>query len=291
MANEISVAQLAGSIPDVVRAIALQARFDSAVMVKNVMNVDADVQKAGDRVSLSIMPTLSVNSVGTGGSVTRQQVSLTAVEVVVDTWKECTVDITDQASAQSALNMVKEFSKEMGDALGEVQDTSLGALYATLTGLTAVGPTDTPVPFDDSAIRLARLRLDKAKVPKTDRMWFICPDAEQDLLAQARFTEAQNTGFARGLQVEKGRISSLYGDPVYVTNQIASVAGTVSGTVRKNMLVHKQALGIATQRNFKIVPLAKVQLSQAITGHILYGVKVVRSNHGVVVNSAVNADA
>jgi len=144
----------------------------------------------------------------------------------------------------------------------------------------------------DHADALEKLfRLDKAKVPKTDRMWFICPDAEQDLLAQARFTEAQNTGFARGLQVEKGRISSLYGDPVYVTNQIASVAGSVAGTVRKNMLVHKQALGIATQRNFKIVPLAKVQLSEAITGHILYGVKVVRSNHGVVVNSAVNADA
>lgn len=286
MSNEISVSQLAGSIPDVVRSIALKARFDSAVIVKKVMNVDADVAAKGDRVSLSIMPTLAINSVGSGGSVTNQQVSLTAVEVVVDTWKECTVEIDDQATKQTALSIIKEFSTQMGEALAQQQDTDLGALYATLTGLTAVGDSTNPAPFDDAMVRLARLRLDKAKVPKQNRFWVLSPDAEADLLGQQRFSEAQSTGFAKGLQVENGRISMLYGDPVYVTNQVGT-----SGSVRKNMLLHKEGLGIATQRNFRITPLAKVQLSERIAGDILYGCKVVRSNHGVVVNSAVNADA
>lgn len=286
MANEITLTQLAGSIPDVVRAVALKARYSESVIYKQVMNADEDVARFGDRVSLSILPAFSVNDVGSGGSVTRQQLSLTAVEITVNKWKECTVDVEDKAAVQSALKVLKEYSSQFGEALSAQQDADLAAEHSNITGVTAVGDTNNPSPLDDAMVRLARLKLDKQKVPKRDRFWVLSPDAEADLLGLARFSEAQNTGLAKGLQVEGGRITRLYGDPVHISTEVVT-----SSSVKKNLYLYKECLGIATQRNFKIVPLAKVQLSEALTSHILYGVKTVRSDHGVVVNSAVNADA
>jgi hypothetical protein len=284
MANEITVSQLAGSIPDVVRAVALKARYARVSIAKNVLSVDADVAKQGDRVSLSILPALDVNNVGSGGSVTRQAVSLTAVEVVMNLWKECTVDVDDRAMRQSALSVLKEYSAEMGKALGAAQDGSLADEYSNLTDQTAIGSTSNPDPMNDENIRAAMQTLDDDDIPREDRMWFLSPAAHNDLLGLARFTEAQNTGFNRGVQIENGRISRLYGDPVYVSNKIAT-----STSAKANIYCHKEALGIGTQRNFKVTPLAKVQLSEAITCDVLYGVKTVRGNHGVVVYSSVNA--
>jgi hypothetical protein len=284
MANEIGVSQLTAAIPDIVRETALQARYAKAKIMKKVLTTDADVAKKGDRVSLPLMPSLSVNDVGSSGSVTRQQLSVTAPEVVVDKWKECTVDIADIAAKQSAIAVLKEFSGAMGAALGAQQDSDLGALYSTLTGNSAVGSSTSPTPMDDSMLRLARQFVDDKDIPEEDRVWVLSPSAHNDLLALARFTEAQNTGFSRGVQIEGGRVSRLYGDEVVVTTKVAT-----TGSARANLYIHKEALGMATQKNFAITPLAKVQLSEAVTGSVLYGVKVVRSDHGVVIYSLQNS--
>jgi hypothetical protein len=283
MANEITITQLAGSLPDVVRRTALKARYAAAVIMSKILSADGDVAKAGDRVSLSIMPSVSVNDVGSGGSVTNQQLSITSVEIVVDKWKEATVDVDDQAVAQSALAVIQEFSQAFGKAIAAQQDGDVAALHSSLTTYTVGDGTQ---PLDDAMVRLAKLKLDKADIPMTDRFWVLSPDAHADLIALARFSEAQATGLARGLQVSDGLVKGLYGDPVYVSNKIVTSTG-----IKKNLYLHKEALGIATQRNFKIETLARTKLSTPVCGHILYGVKVLRANHGVVVNSAVNADA
>lgn len=284
MANEIGLSQLTATVPDIVRETALKARYAAAKVAKRVLTVDADVAKKGDRVSLPLMPSLSVNDVGSGGSVTRQQLSITAPEVVVDKHKECTVDVEDIATRQSAISILKEFSSAMGAALAAQQDSDLGALYSTLTGQTAVGSATSPEPMDDDMLRLALQQLDNDDIPREDRVWVLSPSAHNDLLALARFTEAQNTGFARGVQVADGRVSKLYGADVLVTTKVATTS-----QARANLLIHKEALGMATQKNFTITHLAKVQLSEAVTGSVLYGVKVVRSDHGVVIYSLENS--
>ena len=295
MANEITVSELAGSIPDVVRKEALEARYDDAVILKNISNYSADVEAKSDRVSLSIMPAVSINSVGSGGSVANQALSTTAVEVAVSTWVECTVEVDDRALRQSALSIIKAFGKAFGRALSQKQDLDLAAEWSNLDADYPVGGTTTgdATPLDDAMVRLARLKLNKnssgnngtGMVPR-GRKWFLSPDAEADLLSMARFTEAQATGFGKGLQIEGGEIKKLYGDDVFVTDQIAT-----SAPVRKNMYLHPEALAIATQKNFSITPLAKTQLSERITAHILYGVKTVRADHAVVVSSSENSDA
>ena len=81
-------------------------------------------------------------------------------------------------------------------------------------------------------------------------------------------------------------MSGLYGNPVFMTNQIAT-----SGSVRKNMYLHEEGLAIATQRKMKIETLARTKLSTPLSGHLLYGVKTVRADHCVILNTAIASDA
>lgn len=281
MANEIGLSQVSGVVPDIVRAEALLARYAEAEIFPLVLHADAEAQKKGDRVSIGVMDALSVNAVGSGGSVTRQQKSVTASEILLDNYNECTVDIEDLAIAQSAVDLSKQFGAAMGKALAEQQDIDVLSEHSNITGQTAAG--NAAEALNDAAVRIAKLRLDRTKVPKKDRFFALHPDSEADLLALARFSEAQATGLAKGLQIEGGELKGLYGIRVVST---PSVQG--SGNGWKNLLLHKECVGVATQKNFRIVKLAKVQLSEAMTGVILYGVKTLRTNHGVVIDAAKN---
>lgn len=286
MANEIGDTQVSVSYPELWQAETLKARYAKAVAVGWIYHADEIVNKPGDTVNVDIMPSVAVNDVGSGGSVTNQQLSLSQVQVIVDKWKEATVDITDKAVNQSVHDLIKDFSGAFGEAVAQQQDVDIFGMYGNLT-TTAVGDTNAPTPMDDEMIRAAMFQLEDADI-LTDESWDTCrwflrTRAELDLLGLARFSEAQNTGFAKGVQVDKGRMVGLYGLPVSKTSRITRT-GTVP--VYKNLLLHKEAFAIATQKNFEIQRLAKTKLSTPINGNILYGVKTVRTDHGVVVNSA-----
>jgi len=282
MANEIGDAQVSTAVPDLVKAEALLARYASAQVASFVLNEDATVENFGDTVSINIIPVVAVNDVGAGGSVTNQQLSLTESEIVINKFKESTVDIEDKAKKQSKVDLQRNFAIGFGGALGEQQDIDL---FAENTNLTLTAGTDgaggTAGSLTDSSVLDAMGQLDDTKIPKRDRMWFLHPEAERDLLALARFSEAQNTGFARGLQVTDGRISMLYGTPVRTSPLIPLSAN--SNFV--NVLLHKEAWGIATQKNFAMEMFARTKYSQPMSASILYGVKTIRGNHGVQVFS------
>ncbi len=281
MANEITTTQLSGVIGDFVRLRALKALYARAVTVKRLLNVSADVKKRFDRVSIPIMPSLSTNAVGTGGSVTNQQVSLSAQEVVVDDWREITVDIDDQANIQSGVaNLEEAFADEFGRRMGQYVDLTVLAEHSNITTNTAVGDSANPDPLNDAMLRKAKLTLDRLDVDEDMRTFFLHWDAHNQLLALPRFTEAQETGFARGVQVSDGMVKGAYGIPVIPSSQVAE------STSKRNLLVQRDCLGVAIQKNFKVERLARVQKSTPISGDILWGVDVVRNNHGVVIHSA-----
>ena len=286
MANEIGDTQVSVSYPELWQAETLKARYAKAVLVGWVHHADEIVNKPGDTVNVDIMPTVAVNDVGASGSVTNQELSLSQVQVIVDKWKEATVDIVDKAVRQSVHDLIKDFSGSFGAALAQKQDEDGFALYSELT-TTAVGDTAAPTPMDDEMVRAAMFVLEDADI-LTDAnwdecRWFLRTRAELDLLGLARFSEAQNTGFAKGVQVDKGRMVGLYGLGVSKTSRVTR---TGTPAVYKNLLLHKQAFAVATQKNFEIQRFAKTKLSTPINGNILYGWKTVRTDHGIVVNSA-----
>jgi hypothetical protein len=274
------------SVPAWLRTKALKARYAAQKIwghAYNAMEGDANVQgnikRAGDRVTLQVFPSLSATDISTtDGSFTDTEISPTAVSVTINKWKNVSAQLVDIVDAQSILDWEAEFAEAFGKAIGQKQDDDLLALVALLTtNVDATGGT-----FTDPKILSAQLMLDNLEVPKEERCWGISPGSHADLLGNDKFTLANTTGFTRGVQVSEGRVVGLYGSPVEVTSRI-----TTTSSKRDNVLFHREAFGVVMQKDFKMEKFARVQYATNYAGSALYGVATLRDNHAVWVTSAV----
>lgn len=272
------------SVPAWLRTRALKARYAASKVWKLCLNgVEGDdfikgkISQMGDRVTFQIFPTLNVTDISTtDGSYTAQEITPTAVSIIVNKWKSVAADIVDIVAAQSAIQFDGEFADAMGKAISQQQDDDVLALVASLSTNTI----DDANPFSDAKILSAQTKLDNLEVPKDERQWVIAPVAHADILATPKFTEANVTGFSRGVQVDQGRIVGLYGTPVNVTTRVTTTSGK-----RDNVLFHKEAFGIVMQRDFKMEKFARVQFATPYAGSALYGVATTRDNHACLVRS------
>lgn len=276
---------ISGSVPALLRQKALKARYAASQVWKLVTNgiegdafVKGAITKFGDRVTFQIFPAITVQDISTtDGSITAQEIIPTAATITINKWKGMETDIVDIVGAQSVLDWESEFAEAFGKAISQQQDTDVLTLVGSLT-TNALGDANA---FSDAKILLAQRTLDDLKVPKEDRNWVIAPIAQADLLSVDKFTLANATGFGKGLQVENGRVSALYGTPVTTTPLVTTTSGK-----RDNVLFHKDAFGIVMQREFKMEKFARVQFAQPYAASALYGVATLRDNHAVWMQSA-----
>ena len=286
MANETGLSNVSGSVPKLWRVKALKARYAESKAwklfingVEGDPNVKGAITKMGDTVHFQIFPVLSVQDISTtDGTFTNDQVVPTDVTIVINKWKAVPADLVDIAGIQSVLDWEAEFADAFGKAISQQQDTDLLNLVQSSTLANSIGGA---VPFADPLILQAQRILDDTKIPKEDRHWVISPSAESDILAIDKFTLANTTGFSKGLQVEGGRITGLYGTDVTVTPLVNNTAST-----RYNVLAHKEALGTVMQKNFTMEKFARTKFSQPYAGSALYGVAQLRSDHAVQVKTA-----
>lgn len=285
MSNETGSTAASGSYPKLLRSAALQARYAKGQVWTRVLNgvegdafVSGNIRKFGDTVTFQIMPVLTVGDINTdSGALTNQVVTPTQASITINKWKGITASLVDIADIQSVLNWESEFSKNFGEAISEQQDNDILSLVASLTNNTALGGAS---PLTDPIVLQAQRTLDDAKIPMDDRTWVLAPSAQTDLLALDKFTLASATGLDKGLQVEGGRLTGLYGTKVVVTPLVATSAG-----VRQNVLFHRQTWGVAMQRDFKIEKFARSQFAQPYGASALYGVAELRDGHGIMVQS------
>lgn len=285
MANETGLATVAGSVPKLWRVKALKARYAESKAwklfingVEGDPNVKGAITKMGDTVHFQIFPVLAVQNISTtDGTFTNDVVSPTDKTIVINAWKAVPADLVDIAGIQSVLDWEAEFADAFGKAISQQQDIDVLNLAQSGTWTFNMGGA---VPFGDGLILLSQRTLDDAKIPKEDRNWIIAPSAEADILALDKFVNANTTGFTKGLQVEGGRITGLYGTPVTVTPLVNSTAGA-----RFNMLAHKEAIGVVMQKNFTMEKFARVRFSQPYAGSALYGVAQLRADHAVIVQT------
>jgi len=273
------------SVPAWLRTKALKARYAASKIWPRCLNgvegdplIQGNIRKMGDRVTFQIFPTLTTNDISTtDGSYTATEISPTAVSITVNKWKSVAADIVDIVDAQSVLQWETEFSEAFGKAIGQKQDDDILALVASLSTNTI----DDAGAFSDAKVLQATRLLDDLEVPKEDRTWGLSPVAHADLLQLPKFTEANTTGFSKGLAVGDGKIVGLYGTPVVVTTRITTTSGK-----RDNVLFHKEAFGVVMQRDFKLEKFMRQQFSTPYAGSALYGVVTLRDNHAVLVRSA-----
>jgi hypothetical protein len=291
MANETGLSNVSGSVPKLWRVKALKARYAESKVwklcingVEGDPNVKGSITKMGDTVHFQIFPVLTVGNISTtDGSFTNQVVTPTDKTIVINLWKAVNVDLVDIAGIQSVLDWEAEFADAFGKAISQQQDVDVLTLFQSQTWSfsNAVGGVYNSVPMSDGLVLLAQRTLDDNKIPKEDRHWVLAPVAEADLLALDKFSLANTTGFTKGLQVEGGRITGLYGTDVTVTPLVYNL-----GSIRYNALFHKEANGIVMQKNFTMEKFARTKFSQPYAGSALYGVAQLRADHAYVVGSA-----
>lgn len=285
MANETGLSNVSGSVPKLWRVKALKARYAESKAwklfingVEGDPNVKGAITKMGDTVHFQIFPVLTVGDISTtDGSFTNQVVTPTDAPITINKWKGVNADLVDIAGIQSVLDWEAEFADAFGKAVSQQQDIDVLNLGQSAVWSFVQGGS---VGFGDGLILQAQRTLDDAKIPKEDRHWVIAPSAEADILSIDKFTLANTTGFSKGLQVEGGRITGLYGTDVTVTPLVNNTGG-----LRYNMLAHKEAIGTVMQKNFTMEKFARTKFSQPYAGSALYGVAQLRADHAVIVRS------
>lgn len=284
MANELGATQLSAVQQELWRKTVQSARYSAAVHQQVLLVAEKELTRRGDIVHLPIFPRLSTNAVGSDGTVTNQSVTLTDNTITVSTHREITVEVLDaegwQTTFGSSEAMARAFGDQYGARLAEYIDNDVFGLHGSIT-TNVVGSTTTPSLMAPGMARAALQKLDENRVPKQDRSFVFSPKAFWELFGDMGMAMAYATGLNKGVQVAgPGVVPQLYGARFYESPEI-----TVSGSLDKNLLLHKETIGAVVQINSQIVQLAKIALTTRLTGHTLYGRGVLREDHGCVINT------
>lgn len=266
----------------------LQARYSKAAIMPHVLNRSTLVAESGQVVHIPIKPVFVGGTVGSDGTFTPEQVTLTDVQVNVNTWKQVSIEITDKAGKQAVVTLTTEMPSQFGEKLATFYDIDLANLYNSLTGI-AVGSKGTPVQFDETAATAAVLGLRRNDIPLEDMSWILPPEAYYlGWLLKERFTNAMTTGFDKSV-IQTNYRQPILGIPAYESTLLAGSVKNADATITApaggiaGMLIHEQAFAIAMQTNNKYEQVRGTpagRLTTIIVAQNLYGVVVCRADHG-----------
>jgi len=135
----------------------------------------------------------------------------------------------------------------------------------------------------DAGIRRAIQELDDNNVPARQRVLVVPPVEKRKLMGLARFTEQAFTGEAGSANsIRNGLIGDIYGIPVYVSTNVATVDSSDCTSYRACLLFQKEAVVVAEQ----LAPRAQSQyklefLADLMTVDTIYGIGTPRPEAGV----------
>lgn len=266
----------------------LQARYAKAVIMPHVLNKSQLVSDQGQLVRIPIKPKFTGGTVSSTGDFTPETVTLTDIQVNVNTWKQVSVEITDKASKQAVQTLETEMPSQFGERLAVFYDTDLANLYGALTG-TAVGSKNTPVQFIEDAALNAVLGLRRNDIPLEDMSWILPPEAFYlGWLTKERLTNAMTTGFSKSVLQTNFR-QPILNIPAFESTLLAGSTNNADATINNGiggMLIHEQSMAIAMQINNKYervrgTPAGK--LTTIIVAQNLYGTVIGRTDHGCAI--------
>lgn len=135
----------------------------------------------------------------------------------------------------------------------------------------------------DAGIRRAIQHLDDSNVPARMRSLVVPPVEKRKLMGIARFTEQAFVGEQSGSNtIRNGLIGDIYGVPVYVSTNVATVEANDSTAYRACLLFQKEAVVFAQQ----LSPRAQTQYKQEFLADLftvdqIYGYGTMRPEAGI----------
>ena len=274
-------------IPEVWSAEVLRATERALVMADKVKRYDTLVQNRGDTVHIPNVSNLTANDKNANTQVVLQAPTESETVIVIDNHKEASFLVEDLLRVQSNYDLMSAYTDKAGYAIAQAVDSDLLALYSSLT-TTDQGTYGSDI--GDAEILGAIEQLDLADAPLEDRCLVIYPTQKTAIAKLEKFVRADWLGEVdMPSPVRTGAESrylwgTIYGIPVYYTNQVPQTAGTPTQT--HNVLFHKEAFALALQQAPRTQSDYIIEyLGNLVVVDVIYGVKVLRSDFGVEVRS------
>ena len=286
MANDFDNTAVNATVKELWDEKVEDARYAKGVILNRVANKSGIASKKGDVIHVTIDQRYTVGTVGADGAFTPQNYAPTTSDVSLNQWEQIAIRILDRAAAQSFWSPDSDFPKDAGAAYAEHYDTVIAGQYASFNSLSQVGSDTSPTAFGKQHMLAAMLRLADANIPKENLSFFLPPIGFYGgLMNEVQFTAADQSGQSKNV-LTTGYQFSLLGTPFYLST---TVALTGTPPVRKGLLLHKQAMAIAFQKNNEIRRADRTPALVASYVTIvksLYGISVIRGDHGVQINIA-----
>jgi hypothetical protein len=300
----ITSANLANAIVKLVAVDALPALMGHLVM-GNLVNRDFEptLAQAGDTVNVPIPPAMTANNLAEGGTVQTQNPDVSSAQIVLNTHAEATFQIPDVTKVIAVPDLLRLYMQPAMVALAEKVESDLLGLYSQFTANTPLGTGGTAL--TEAVVDSAETALFNAKVPPSDQKYLVVDGTAYSQLRQiTRFSDYQTAGDAGLRAIVDGVIGRLKDFYVF-RSQFVKKTGSAPATTN-NIAFSRNALGLAIRRlpkplpgtgaiaeyaelgNFGMRVVMSYQpntLAQQFTVDMLYGVGVLRNNHGVQVRS------
>lgn len=278
----------------------------NTVMVPLVQSLPFSGRK-GDTIHIPQPSRGSVNAKSAGTGVTINVETSGKFDLSIDQHFEYSRLIEDIASIQALDSMRAFYTDDAGYAHAlsldsavhdegakfSAGDTTAGSAYSkaviggdgvTVWDPTASADTGNGSALTDAGIRRAIQSLDDANVPARMRALVVPPVEKRRLMGIARFTEQAFVGeVGSGNTIRNGLIGDVYGIPVYVSTNVATVtADDTSTDYRAALMFQKEAVVLAEQ----LAPRAQSQykqefLADLFTVDTIYGLGTPRPEAGV----------
>lgn len=247
---------------------------NTRVMSKLVSRFDADVKAYGDTVKIPNVSSIAATYKVQGSEVSMAAATETDVTININKWGAKGVRVEDIVLIQSKYPNIQYFAEKLGEAIAELQDDDIMALYTSFSN--TVGATTNTTGLAWSYVLGAIRTLDGNNVPGKDRSMVVEAYGFEDLRQMDQFVKYESTGRS-GRQEDGSTRGKIFGVDVYMTNNCPVTTSLVTGLV-----FHKEAIALAEQRAIRVqYDYNKRSLDEAVVADILYGVAARRTDAAV----------
>lgn len=214
-----------------------------------------------------------------GNEVSIDSLAVTTVDLVIDRYIRKGVGIQDALKAQSAYGLRAPAQERLSRFLDRAKDEEV--FKKAVAGFSNT-PVASGANLTFAKIVDAAAVLDTKNVPEDDRFIVVNGMGRADLRKIPEFTAYKEVGESGLVKSKNGFVGEIYNMPVYVTNAVK--ANSNATPAYEFLMFHRSAIIAATQEVPHIEFGRDYKRGQDdMVGSELFGVKVLRPDHGVVI--------
>lgn len=310
-----SLAEASVFIPEIWSTDIMRYRLEDLVFARYVKRIPFS-GRAGDTIKMPRISRLGVHTKSLKTPIEYQSVTDTEWEMTITRYQYSAIMVEDIVEIQSHTSLRQEYTREISRALARDLDLAIQAERAAIIGADSTHHVTSTAPVSKAEILAAIEILDRERVPAEGRVLIVSPAHYASLLAIDQFVSAD---YVNGMPTVTGRIGTIYGIPIVVSNYLAKNSTTglyngdndpapsptpgmtnslyypdqEDGTVTSltadyysAVMLHRDCIALALQKMPSVSSAWDIDYQATkVASTQLYGLKLFRPSHGVVIST------